>query len=145
MIIRPFGDVRTIISIWSSARVRSVSTNFSPQLAACVTSSGMLPSSTSSMPSLVLADASLSGIAYRFKCLFCGAFFAVFQEEKSQLLKAGKEQLVTYFEVPLSGCSSNGLCGDVQMLKEAGMTAKRSKWDFARDGTTFLVKVNNCF
>lgn len=91
MIVKPFGDVRAIISIWSSAKVRSVSTNFSPQLAACVTSSEMLPSSTSSMPCLVLADASLSGITYRFKCLFCGVFFAIFQGEKSQLLKVRKE------------------------------------------------------
>lgn len=29
----------------------------------------------------------------------------------------------------------------MRILKEAGMTAKRSKWDFARDGTSFLVKV----
>lgn len=40
------------------------------------------------------------------------------------------------------GCSSNGLTRNVQVLKEAGVTVKRSKWDFARDGTSFLVKVN---
>lgn len=43
---------------------------------------------------------------------------------------------VSSFGVLLSGCSSDGLCGDVQVLKEAGMIMRRSTWDFARDETT---------
>lgn len=34
---------------------------------------------------------------------------------------------------------------DIQVLKEAGMIMRRSTWNFARDETTFVVKVNNSF
>lgn len=52
---------------------------------------------------------------------------------------------VSSFGVLLLGCSSDSLCRDVQVLKEAGMIMRRSTWDFARDETTVLVKVNNYF
>lgn len=55
-------DLRSTISIWNSMRVRSASANLFPQLVVCVTRSRVLPSSSGSMLSLVLVDASLSGI-----------------------------------------------------------------------------------
>lgn len=50
-----------------------------------------------------------------------------------------------YIGVLLSGCSSYGPCRDVQVLKETGMFLKRSTQDFARDETTFVVKIKNYF
>lgn len=142
MIVKLFGGVWTIISIWSSTRMRSTSTNLFPQLAACVTSCGMLPSSTSSILSLVLAGASLSGIIYKVRCLFCWAFFAVFQGGRASFQRLGKSSLSLILRPRCWDAVVMVWAEMCKVLKEAGVTVKRSKWDFARDGTSFLVKVN---
>lgn len=120
MKVKP-GDLRSTISVWNSMRARSVSTNLFPQLAVCVTRSRVLPSSSGSVLSLVLVDASLSGIT-------SNVFSVEFSLRSLKGTRASFQRLGRSSFLPvLRPCSTNGLYVNMQILKEAGVITKRSK------------------